>query len=178
MPPQYEEVDVGDLEAVRCLTKAIWLIEFDGTPCSILLTCENGRYGGETGVRIQFAAIDGQEGHRVSSIFFRSLERAVNESKCYRGKILSFENTSEYRGHAVGITVHKLKSVNRDQVILPLRTALQFRKAYNTGHASTVTDSEAGWDWHARMNPFASSPLESASRLSILTRPDAHCTLH
>jgi len=122
VPPQYEEVDVGDLEAVRCLTKAIWMIEFDGTPCAILLTCENGRYGGETGVRIQFAAIDGQEGHRVSSIFFRNLERAVNESKCYRGKILSFENTSEYRGHAVGITVHKLKSVNRDQVILPLRT--------------------------------------------------------
>ncbi len=122
VPPQYEEVDVGDIEAVRCLTKAFWLIEYDGTPCAILLTCENGRYGDTAGVHIQFAAIDGREGHLVSSNFFRNLEKAVNESKCYRGKILSFENNSDYHGRAVGITVHKLKPVKRDQVVLPLRT--------------------------------------------------------
>jgi cell division protease FtsH len=40
----------------------------------------------------------------------------------YRGKILSLEKPEHYMGQSQGITVHKLRRVDRDQVILPEAT--------------------------------------------------------
>ena len=47
---------------------------------------------------------------------------AVNECRSYRGKILSLEQEHAYTGKSTGIKVHKLQTVEREQVILPEKT--------------------------------------------------------
>ena len=53
---------------------------------------------------------------------FAALEAAVHAARSYRGKILSLEGGSDYRGRSRGVTVHRLPTVARDDVILPERT--------------------------------------------------------
>src|SRR5262249_35972092 len=50
---------------------------------------------------------------------FAELEAAVNAARSYRGKVLSFEADSDYRGRTKGVTVHRLPPVAREEVILP-----------------------------------------------------------
>src|SRR5205085_616671 len=47
---------------------------------------------------------------------------AVQKGTCYRGKILSLEYQEMFSGQACGIRVHKLRLVQRDQVVLPPAT--------------------------------------------------------
>jgi ATP-dependent Clp protease adapter protein ClpS len=53
---------------------------------------------------------------------FSELESAVNAARCYRGKILSLDSDADYRGRSKGVMVHKLPSVQREDVILPEAT--------------------------------------------------------
>jgi hypothetical protein len=46
------------------------------------------------------------------------LESAVNAARCYRGKVLSLDGDADYRGRTRGVMVHKLPSVQREDVIL------------------------------------------------------------
>jgi ATP-dependent 26S proteasome regulatory subunit len=46
----------------------------------------------------------------------------VQAARSYRGKILSLDADSDYRGRSRGITVHRLPPVSRDEVILPEKT--------------------------------------------------------
>ena len=50
---------------------------------------------------------------------FADIEDAVNAANCYRGKILSFDGDTNYRGWSRGLTVHELPRVERANVILP-----------------------------------------------------------
>ena len=50
---------------------------------------------------------------------FGELEAAVNASRSYRGKVLSLDSESDYRGKSKGVMVHRLPAVGRDEVILP-----------------------------------------------------------
>jgi ATP-dependent 26S proteasome regulatory subunit len=60
------------------------------------------------------------DGTRISEEFFKMLEDSVLKAESYRGKILSLEQSEHsYSGESAGITVHKLRTVERDQVILP-----------------------------------------------------------
>lgn len=51
-----------------------------------------------------------------------TIETLVGETKSYRGKVLSLEATDRYSGHSGIIKVHKLRSVRREEVILPAHT--------------------------------------------------------
>jgi ATP-dependent 26S proteasome regulatory subunit len=53
---------------------------------------------------------------------FSELESAVNAARCYRGKVLSLDGDADYRGRTRGVMVHKLPSVQREDVILPEAT--------------------------------------------------------
>jgi ATP-dependent 26S proteasome regulatory subunit len=64
---------------------------------------------------------DGQSASQ-SQEFFRSIEAAVQKATTYRGKILSLEEATDYRGTSGGLTVHRLLSVAREDVILPSQT--------------------------------------------------------
>ncbi len=122
-PPEYEELDVGDPQPQRCLKNGLWLIKHNGVRHVVLLFPVS-RYRPEpVAVRIQFAVRNSPEGLAYGQRLFSELEEAVARSESYRGKVLSLERSDAwYTGQGSGIKVHKLRSVARDQVILPAAT--------------------------------------------------------
>lgn len=122
VPPQYEEVDIGDEEPVGCLKTGLWLLEENGIRYMVLLAPAE-RYGQVTGVQFQIGVPSSAEGTGIAQRFFKHLEESVLRAESYRGKILSLEHAvHSYSGEATGITVHTLRNVERNQVILPKRT--------------------------------------------------------
>ena len=121
-PPEYEELDIGEGQPIRVLQNGLWLLEKDGVNFAVLLA-PAGRYGQTTGMQFQIASPNSEEGTKVTQEFFRHLEDSILKSDSYRGKILSLEQSMHsYTGQSNGITVHKLRCVERDQVILPKPT--------------------------------------------------------
>ena len=120
-PPQYEEIDIGEDQPVRTLKTGLWLLEHDRHRYAVLMAPAQ-RYAQVSGVQIQLATRNDPAGARLGESLFRALETAVNESRSYRGKILSLEQEQDYSGQSTGIKVHKLRIVAREQVILPDRT--------------------------------------------------------
>lgn len=120
-PAEYEEIDIGEEEAVRAPKKGLWLLEQSGCRFAVMMT-PSERYGHVTGLRFQVATPNTPEGTQVSQAFYRHLEESVLVADSYRGKILSLEKPEHYLGQSEGITVHRLRRVDRDQVILPEAT--------------------------------------------------------
>src|SRR5690606_29111425 len=54
--------------------------------------------------------------------FFESVEKEIGRAASYRGKVLSLEMSDNYSGRSSGIRVHKLRTVSREEVILPEKT--------------------------------------------------------
>jgi cell division protease FtsH len=122
VPPQYEEIDVGDEQPIRCLKNGIWFLQ-QGSQRFVVLFGPVGQFGRVTGVQFQIGTINNAEGTRITQEFFRHLEESVLKAESYRGKILSLEQSEHsYSGESAGIRVHKLRTVDRDQVILPRKT--------------------------------------------------------
>jgi SpoVK/Ycf46/Vps4 family AAA+-type ATPase len=72
----------------------------------------------------QIATENSPAGTRVTTNFFKHVEESVLKAETYRGKILSLESEGRrsYSGRSTGVQVHKLRTVERDQVILPAAT--------------------------------------------------------
>jgi cell division protease FtsH len=121
VPPQYEEIDVGDERPVRSLKTGLWLMEREGARYAVLLS-PAVTYGRVLGVRFQIATFSNAQGAAISERFLTALERTVNDCPSYRGKILSLEELQDYSGQSTGIKVHKLRTVSQEQVILPAKT--------------------------------------------------------
>lgn len=119
--PQYEELDIGEEEPVRCLKSGLWLLEDGGSRFAVFLE-PSVDFNRTKGVRFQVATINDATGTRITQSFFRHLEEAVRLARSYRGKILSLESEESYSGVSTGIKVHKLHRVEREQVILPRQT--------------------------------------------------------
>jgi cell division protease FtsH len=122
VPPEYEELQIGESEPCRVLKNGLWLLEKDGNRFAVMLSpC--GHYGQVTGMQIQIGAANTLEGNALGQSFFAKLEQAVSQAQSYRGKILSLEQSEHsYTGESAGIAVHKLRIVERNQVILPEAT--------------------------------------------------------
>ena len=122
VPPQYEDVDVGDEQPVRCLKNGLWFLQNDDNKYVVLLT-SCGRYGQVTGIEFQIGTVNEPAGTQIAQKFFQHLEESVLKADSYRGKILSLEQSEHsYTGESAGIKVHKLRTVEREQVILPHKT--------------------------------------------------------
>ena len=123
VPPEYEEVDIGGEAPVRCLKNGLWFLEEQGTHYAVLLTPAGRPYGEPSGMQFQVATVNHPDGTRIAQAFFKHLEESVLRGESYRGKVLSLEQAEHsYSGESAGITVHKLRPVERDQVILPAKT--------------------------------------------------------
>ena len=121
-PPEYEELDIGEEKPIRVLKNGLWLLEKDGVNFAVLLA-PVGYYGQTSGMQFQIASPNSESGTKTTQDFFRHIEKTILESDSYRGKILSLEQSMHsYTGESNGITVHKLRLVERDQVILPCAT--------------------------------------------------------
>ncbi|WP_417388823.1 AAA family ATPase [Gimesia sp.] len=122
VPPEYEEVNVGEQQPVRVLKTGLWLLEKEGNRFVVVLA-PAGHYGRITGVVLQVGTPNSPEGTRIAQEFFKQLEQAIQRARSYRGKVLSLEQLEHsYSGESKGITVHHLREVARDQVILPVAT--------------------------------------------------------
>jgi cell division protease FtsH len=122
VPPEYEEVDIGNEAPIRCLKNGLWFLEQKGNKYAVLLS-PTGRFGEVTGMQFQIATANHPEGTRIAQAFFKHLEDSILKAESYRGKVLSLEKAEHsYSGESAGISVHRLRTVGREQVILPAKT--------------------------------------------------------
>jgi ATP-dependent Clp protease adapter protein ClpS len=117
-PAQFEDVDVGAEEPVRCLNNGLWLCQRDELRYAIVLSFHR-EYGRESGTCVEVVVPTGEAGAAFVRNCFSDFEAAVQAARCYRGKVLSLEIDSDYRGRSAGVTVHRLPEVAREDVILP-----------------------------------------------------------
>jgi AAA+ superfamily predicted ATPase len=120
-PLQYQEIDIGEVEPARCVANAIWLCHDGKLPFALLIT-PAVHFGQPAGTHIEIAVPPGDAGAKLSRALLGKLEKMVHESGSYRGKVISLEQTHDYSGMAGTVRVHKLRSVSRDEVILPEKT--------------------------------------------------------
>lgn len=121
-PPEYEEIDIGEERPVRCLKAGLWLLDQEGSRYAVLMSPAGVNAMCITGTSFQVATADDERGAAIAESLFKKLETAVQAGRSYRGKILSLEQENNYSGQSTGIKVHKLRTVERDQVILPEKT--------------------------------------------------------
>src|SRR5690349_19323521 len=120
-PAQFQDVDIGDETPVKCLVNGLWLGRSDNLAYAVVLSSHR-EYGFEAGTRIEIAVSIGEAGSAFAQRCFAEMEAAINTSRSYRGKILSFEAHADYRGRSKGIIVHRLPKVAAHEVILPEAT--------------------------------------------------------
>jgi len=120
-PLQHDEVDIGEAMPARCLKNGLWLSMEKKTPFAVVVTPAE-QHGRSTGIHIEIAVPPGEAGDEFSRTFLSRIEKLVNETGSYRGKIISLEASHNYSGIGGGIKVHKLRKVNREDVILPEKT--------------------------------------------------------
>jgi len=120
-PLEYEDVDIGETLPVRCLKSTMWLCEREGQRFAVLLTpiLKHAEIGGW---QVEIAMMPKDGSPDVSGMLLQDLERRIHEAQSYRGKVISLEQRDNYSGKAGGVRVHKLRSVCREQVILPEKT--------------------------------------------------------
>jgi cell division protease FtsH len=120
--PQYQEVDIGGDTPVRCMTNGLWLLKNEVRFAVLMASAEKyGQDNGQdNGIRLELAVPAGHES--IIDKLFKKVEDGIARSGSYRGKVLSLEKPNQYTGQSNGITVHRLRPVTRDQIILPART--------------------------------------------------------
>ncbi|WP_290541541.1 ATP-dependent Clp protease adaptor ClpS [Aestuariivirga sp.] len=118
---EYEDLDIGSGEPVKCLRNGFWLLHDNDMPYVVVLS-EHREFDRELQVRIEIAAPIGEQGRALTARCFKFLEDEVEAARSYRGKVLSFEAKGRYRGQSGGMMVHRLPPVSREDVILPQDT--------------------------------------------------------
>jgi len=98
-PAQYHYVDIGESEPVKCLNNGLWLCVADDLRYAVVLSSHR-EYGRESGARVEIAVPAGATGSEFVQRCFSELENAVNAARCYRGKILSLDADTDYRGRS------------------------------------------------------------------------------
>ena len=120
-PLQHDEIDIGDPEPVRCLKNGLWLARKGTLPFAVFLG-PSMQFGHVGGVHIEIAVPGGEAGAAWSADFFRELEARVAAGRTYRGRVISLEMYADYSGRGGSVKVHRLRRVEREDVILPAQT--------------------------------------------------------
>jgi hypothetical protein len=74
------------------------------------------------GTHIEIAVPPGEAGSKLSRRILDQIEDLVRQTKSYRGKVISLEAADRYSDHSGVIRVHKLRKVQREDVVLRERT--------------------------------------------------------
>ncbi len=115
---QYQDIDIGETELVKCLNNGLWLNR-DGQLRYAVVLSFHREYGHEAGTCVEIAVPAGEEGIAFVQHCFAELEAAIDDARSYRGKVLSLDVDADYSGRSKGVMVHRLPYVGRDEVILP-----------------------------------------------------------
>ena len=120
-PLQHEEIDIGETLPARCLRMGLWLAK-DGELPFALLVSPGSFYGRPSGTHVEAAVPPGEEGVLMTRRLLDDIEATVRQTSTYRGKVISLEELDRYSGQGGPLRVHKLRSVRREEVILPEKT--------------------------------------------------------
>jgi hypothetical protein len=120
-PLQYDEIDIGETLPARCLKTALWLGCEGKLPFALFLS-RIEKYGRQAGLSVELAVPPGEPGLVLSRQILDAIERKITQAGSYRGKVLSLEASDNYSGGVAGVKVHRLKTVRRDEIILPEKT--------------------------------------------------------
>jgi len=80
------------------------------------------RYGQTNGAHLEIAVPPGEAGADLSRRLLKEVEELVKSTASYKGKVISFEVTQRYSGDTGNLRVHKLRTVRREDVVLPEKT--------------------------------------------------------
>lgn len=120
-PLQHDEVDVGERLPVRCLRNGLWLPHQHGLPFAVLVG-RSVHFGQVACVHVEVAVPAGKRGLTASQDLFTELERHVGTGQTYGGRVISLERLQDPFGREGAVKVHRLPTVNRDDLILPDQT--------------------------------------------------------
>lgn len=120
-PLQQQEIDIGETLPARCLRQALWLSKEGALPYALLLSPATN-YGRTGGTHVEIAVLPGEAGVQLTRKLLDEIESLVRRTGTYRGKVISLEQLDQYSGQAGIIRVHKLRTVRREDVILPEKT--------------------------------------------------------
>ncbi len=121
---EYESFNVGAEQPAACPKHALWLIPLATGPAAILWTSftAHSGCGFTTKLHLEFAALREAHDGQSATDFFTLIEQAIQSASSYRGKVLSLEDSGGYSGESIGLKVHTLREVSREEVILPEST--------------------------------------------------------
>ena len=117
-PAQFEDVDIGQGETVRCLKNGLWLLREAAGAYAVVLA-QHDDYGRGGDLILEILAAPGEHGAELCTRVFDALEQRLSKGSCYRGRVLSLEKRYQHSGHASRISVHEFDTVAREDVILP-----------------------------------------------------------
>jgi hypothetical protein len=117
-PLQYQDMDVGEEEPFAALNSGLWLFRVEGEPLVVFLSHYDDHFGRDKVAQLEIAYLPGEAASQFARVFLQRIQRAGEESRLYRGKVLSFESGADYSGMRSDMLVHSLPKVGRDEVIL------------------------------------------------------------
>jgi hypothetical protein len=120
-PAEYQDVDIGEAQPVRCLTRGLWLAERDGARFALLLEVREAYRG--VRVRLEVAVAPGDTPARVAARIMEDLRSQAEGGASWRGKVLVLEPAhDDYEISPAGLRVEKAAPVRRENIVLPEKT--------------------------------------------------------
>lgn len=116
-PVKYRDVDIGEDIPLAVLDNGLWLIT-DGELKAAVLFEQHMEGMNSTVASVEIVSLPNAPGLAFAKYIYSALEQAIRESRLYRGKVLSLEETINYSGQPRSIVVHRLPVVRREDVIL------------------------------------------------------------
>ena len=120
-PAEYQDVDIGEAQPVRCRTRGLWLAERDGARFALLLEVREAYRG--VRVRLEVAVAPGDTPARVAARIMGELRTQAEDGASWRGKVLVLEPAhDDYEISPAGLRVEKAAPVRREDIVLPEKT--------------------------------------------------------
>lgn len=119
-PAEYQDLDVGDAQPVRCLTRGLWLGERGGVRFATLLDVHDAY---RVRARLEVAVGPGENPAGVAEGIIAALRSGAESGASWRGKILVLEGASDdFDVSPAGLRVEKAAPVRRADIVLPEAT--------------------------------------------------------
>ncbi len=120
-PAEYQDVDIGDAQPVRCLTRGLWLGVREDVQFAALLDVREGYRG--VRARLEIAVGPGEIPACVAVRIVDHLRALVESGESWRGKILVLEaGSDDFDVAPAGLRVEKAAAVRRADIVLPEKT--------------------------------------------------------
>jgi len=120
-PAEYQDVDIGEAQPVRCLTRGLWLAERDGARFALLLEVRDAYRG--VRVRLEVAVAPGDTPAWIAARIMGEQRSQAEDGASWRGKVLVLEPAhDDYEISPAGLRVEKAAPVRREDIVLPEKT--------------------------------------------------------